>query len=68
MLEALFKIQDDELTFQKAVDVAVETEDAAKVAKEMVCGSKASASTTPVLKVVPDKQKTAGKELTRTPI
>ena len=33
VLKALFKVKDDELTFSRAVEIAVETEDAAKVAK-----------------------------------
>ena len=43
VLKALFK-EDDELTFSRAVEIAVETEDAAKVAKETVCGSKPTQS------------------------
>ena len=39
VLKALFKVKDSELTFAKAISVAVETEDAAKVAKETVYGS-----------------------------
>ena len=34
VLKALFKIPDDELTFSKAIQVALGTEDAAKIAKE----------------------------------
>ena len=30
----MFKVKDDELTFSRAVEIAVETDDAAKVAKE----------------------------------
>ena len=41
VLKALFKIKDNELTFAKAIQTAIETEDAAKVAKETVYGSKA---------------------------
>ena len=40
VLKAIFKIPDDQLTFTKAVEVAQENEDAAKVAKETVYGSK----------------------------
>ena len=47
VLKALFKIKDDELNFARAVQVAIETEDAAKVAKETVYGSKSK----PVSKV-----------------
>ena len=39
VLKALFKIKADELTFARAIEVATETEDAAKVAKETVFGS-----------------------------
>ena len=40
VLKALFKIKEEELTFAKAVQVAIETEDAAKVAKETVYSAK----------------------------
>ena len=40
VLKALFKVKDDELNFARAIQIAVETEDAAKVAKETVHGSK----------------------------
>ena len=39
VLKAVFKINNDELTFARAIQVALETEDAAKVAKEAVYGS-----------------------------
>ncbi len=39
VLKALFKIKDDELDFARAIRIAVETEDAAKVAKETVYGT-----------------------------
>jgi transposase InsO family protein len=39
ILKSLFKIKDEELTFAKAVQIAVETEDAAKVAKETIYGT-----------------------------
>ena len=39
VLKALFKINDDELNFEKAVQVATETEEAAVVAKETVYGT-----------------------------
>ena len=41
VLKALFKVKDTDLTFARAVQVAIETEDAARVAKETVYGSKA---------------------------
>ena len=40
VLKALFKVKDDELTFAKALQIAQETEEAAKVAKETVYGAK----------------------------
>ena len=40
VLKALFKMKDEELDFAKAIQVAIETEDAAKVAKETVYGFK----------------------------
>ena len=45
VLKAVFKLQDDELTFSKAVDVAQEMEEAAKVAKKTVHGSSETPST-----------------------
>lgn len=51
VLKALFKVKDNELTFAKAIEIAQETEDAAKVAKETVYGSKAASSTTTVYKI-----------------
>ena len=41
VLKALFKVKDTDLTFAHAVQVAIETEDAARVAKETVYSSKA---------------------------
>ena len=38
VLKALFKVKDDELTFARAIEIAIETEDAARVAKETVHG------------------------------
>ena len=35
-LKALFKVRDDELNFNKAIDIAIQTEDAPKVARETV--------------------------------
>ena len=43
-LKALFKVKDDEFTFSRAVEIAVETENAARVAKETVYGSKPTLS------------------------
>eukprot|EP00731_Ephydatia_muelleri_P003526 Em0001g3526a len=47
VLKALFKYKEEELTFAKTIAVAMETEEAAKVAKETVYGTK----TSPVHKV-----------------
>ena len=44
VLKALFRIKDNELTFAKAIAVAVETEEAAKVAKETVYGTSSTLS------------------------
>ena len=41
VLKALFKVKDTDLTFARAVQVAIETEDVARVAKETVYSSKA---------------------------
>ena len=40
VLKALFKVKDNELTFAKAIEIAIETEDAAKVANETLHGLK----------------------------
>ena len=40
VLKALFKVKDDELSFAKALQIAQETEEAAKVAKETGYGAK----------------------------
>ena len=42
ILKALFKVKEDELTFANAMLVAVEIEEAAKVAKVTVYGTKTS--------------------------
>ena len=47
VVKALFKYKEEELTFAKTIAVAMETEEAAKVAKETVYGTK----TSPVHKV-----------------
>jgi hypothetical protein len=49
VLKALFKVKDDELDFTRAIRIAVETEEAAKVAKQTVHGNKP----TPVNKMRP---------------
>ncbi len=40
VLKALFKVKDSDLTFARAVQVAIETEDAARVAKETIHGTR----------------------------
>ena len=40
VLKALFKVKYDELDFNKAINIAIQTEDAAKVARETVHGTK----------------------------
>ena len=42
--KALFKVKYDKLIFSRSVEIAVETENAAKIAKETVYGSKSSRS------------------------
>ena len=39
ILKALFKLKDEELTFAKAIDIAMEMEKAAQVAKQTVHGA-----------------------------
>ena len=43
-MKELFKVKDNELTFFHAVEIAFETEDVAKVAKETIHGSKSTQS------------------------
>ena len=47
VLKALFRIKDDELTFAKAIQTSIETEDAAKVAKETMYGPASGSNTKP---------------------
>ncbi|XP_067939491.1 uncharacterized protein [Watersipora subatra] len=49
VLKALFKVKETELSFKRAIEVATETEDAAKIAKETVYGEQQK-----VHKVQPD--------------
>ena len=58
VLKALFKIKDDELSFTKAIQIAIEVEDAAKVAKETVYGSRPK----PVNKVNQKRNKDKGQQ------
>ena len=44
VLKALFKIKDDELSFTRAIEIALDIEDAAKCAKETVYGEEAQIS------------------------
>ena len=57
VLKAMFKVKDDDLTFARAIEIAIETEDAAKVAKETVYGTK----TKTVDKIHLEKQPSTGK-------
>ena len=61
VLKALFKFRDDDLTFRKAVEVALEMEDAAKVAKETVRRSRMTATLTPVFRLQKKKTESAQK-------
>ena len=38
VLKALFKVKENELSFKRAIEIATETEDAAKIAKETIYG------------------------------
>ena len=51
VLKALFKINDDELNFEKTVQVATETEEAAVVAKETVYGTSSNVYSSTVAQV-----------------
>ena len=55
VLEALFKVKDDKLDFTRAIEIAIETEDAAKVAKDTVHGARPK----PVHKVAPQHSSNA---------
>ena len=58
VLRALFRINDDELSFARAIEIACETEDAAQVAKETVCEKAPSPErTSQVFKLDRRKQK-----------
>ena len=63
VLKAMFKVKDDDLTFARAIEIAIETEDAAKVAKETVYGTK----TKTVDKIHLEKQPSTGKTHKPTP-
>ena len=65
VLKCLFKMKDDELTFVKAVDTAVEIEESAKAAKETAYGSKLNS--TPQANVVKSQPKSVGKGRKGTP-
>ena len=58
VLKALFKVKDNELTFAKVVNIAIEMEDPTKVAKETVHGTKPK----PVNKVKQQSSKSTSKE------
>ena len=58
VLQALFKVKDNEQTFAQAINIAIETEGAAEVAKETVHGTKLK----PVNKVKQQSSKSTSKE------
>lgn len=60
ILKALFKKQDDQLTFAAALEIAMEVEDAAQVARETICAT----TTSPVVHAV---RGDSGKNSIRTP-
>ena len=60
VLKALFKMNNNELTFRKAVKAAAEKEDAAKVAKKTVHGSKPTSILKKNQKKTPTGQKGTG--------
>ena len=64
VLKALFKINDDELTFEKAVQVATETKEAGVVAKETVYGTSSNVCSSTVAQV--SKKRNLVKNLQRT--
>ena len=65
VLKALFKVKDDELTFTRAIEIAIETEDAAKVDKETVHGPHLKQD---INKIQPNrKRKSASPELQSSP-
>ena len=57
VLKALFRIKDDELSFAKAIQTAIETEDAAKVAKETMYGPASGHFKKPQLNKLDTKKK-----------
>jgi hypothetical protein len=63
VLKALFKVKDDELDFARAVHIALETEDAAQVAKETAYGRLSMPS--PVYKVESQQQDQGSKASSR---
>ena len=64
VLKALFKINDDELNFEKALKVAMETKEAAVVAKETVYGTSSNVYSSTVAQV--SKKQNFVKNLQRT--
>ena len=65
VLKSLFKLKDDELTFAKAIQVAMETEDAAKVAKATVTGTNDEYGSSAVHRIPPSKKAVHPKSRTK---
>ena len=63
VLKALFRIKVDDLTFAKAIQTAIETEDAAKVAKETMYGPASSHFKKPQVNKVETKKKMEKKNI-----
>jgi transposase InsO family protein len=57
VLKALFRVKDDELDFAKAIAIAIQTEEAAKVAKETVYANRPSPSPSAILQVKGKKRR-----------
>ena len=68
-VKALFKIGDGKLHDlpESIVEVAAETKDDTRVAKETMCGSKAPAATAPVLKIGTEERALSGQKQNRHP-
>ena len=58
VLKAVFKLKEEELTFTKAIEIAIQTEEAAKIAKETVYGT-TNATPVQLVKKKPAKEKIA---------
>ena len=59
VLKALLKIKDTDLTFARALEVAIETEDAARVAKETVYGTRRRVLSRTISSLIPKTSRSA---------